>query len=83
MPSHGVARTAAWQLLEEDSPEADGHIKVRRPLSLVAFFTSYIFTGDHSKEDKILLVKIGEYIGFRVYHGSYSLWSPILLIVEI
>eukprot|EP00904_Undaria_pinnatifida_P007942 jgi/Undpi1/4278/HiC_scaffold_17.g07644.m1 len=27
MPSHGVARTAAWQLSGEDTPEADGHIK--------------------------------------------------------
>ena len=36
MPSHGVARTAAWQLSGEGSPEADGHIKVRRACSFFA-----------------------------------------------
>ena len=35
-------------------------------------------TGDHSKKDQTLLVKLGKYIGFCVYHRSYILWSTVL-----
>ena len=37
-----------------------------------------LFTGGHSKWDQILLVKIGQYIGFRVYLRSYLLWPPVI-----
>ena len=33
-------------------------------------------TGDHSKEDHILLDKRGKYIGVCVYRWSYILWPP-------
>ena len=37
-----------------------------------------ILAGDHSKYDHILLVKIGNYLGFCVYRRSwYLLWSPV------
>ena len=35
-------------------------------------------TGDHSKQDQILLVKTGEHIDFCVYRRSYSLWPPVI-----
>ena len=38
-----------------------------------------LFTGDHSEQDQILSVKMGEYVGFCVYHRSYLLWSPVAL----
>lgn len=28
MPSHGVARTATWELSGEQAPDVDGHVKV-------------------------------------------------------
>ena len=36
-------------------------------------------TGDHSKQDQILLVKKAEYIGFCVYRRSYLIWSRVLV----
>ena len=36
---------------------------------------------DHSKQDHILLVKIGKYIGFCVYRGSYLIWFPVVLML--
>ena len=36
-------------------------------------------TGAHSKLDQILLLKIGKYIGFSVYHRFYLLWPPIIV----
>ena len=30
-----------------------------------------VITGDHSKQDQILLVKIGKYVGLCVYRRSY------------
>ena len=36
-------------------------------------------TGDHSKQDQMLLVKIDKYIGFSVYCRSYLLWSPVIV----
>ena len=40
-----------------------------------------IIMGDHEKIDRILLVKIGKYTGFCVYHTrmSYFLWSPVIV----
>ena len=35
-------------------------------------------TGDHSKYDQILLVKIAKYIGYRRF---YLIWSPVILIL--
>lgn len=34
-------------------------------------------TGGPSKQDQIVLEKIENYIGFRVYRGIYLLWSPV------
>ena len=42
------------------------------------FTVGYSITGDHSKQDQILLVKIGKYIGFCLYRRSYLLWSPVI-----
>ena len=39
--------------------------------------TTFI-TGDHSKQDQILLVKIDKYIGFCVYRRSYLLSPPVI-----
>ena len=39
----------------------------------------HTITGDHSKQDEILLVKIAKYIGFRLYRRSYLIWSPVSL----
>ena len=33
----------------------------------------------HSKWDQLLLVNIGEYIGFCVYRRSCLLWSPVIV----
>ena len=35
-------------------------------------------TGGHSKQDQIMSVKIGKYIGGCVYRRSYLLWSPVI-----
>ena len=37
-------------------------------------------TGEHSKSDQILLVKLGKYLGFWVYRRSYLLWFPAIVI---
>ena len=36
-------------------------------------------TGGHSKEDRMLLVKIRKYIGVCVYRRSCLIWSPVLV----
>ena len=38
----------------------------------------FTITGDHSKWNQILLVKIGKYVGFSVYRRSYLLWFPVI-----
>ena len=42
------------------------------------FFRRRLFRGTIVNRTKILLVKIGKYIGFCVYRRSYSLWSPVI-----
>ena len=39
-------------------------------------------TGDCSKYDQILFVKVGRYIGFCVYRRSYLLWTSVLVTVN-
>ena len=46
------------------------HVKPSGKASRTAIASS---TGDHSKEDLILVVKIGKYTVFCVYHRSYLL----------
>ena len=51
----------------------------RRLVDLLPFFLAQrTITGDRSKQDQIWSVKIGKYIGFRVYRGSYLLWPPVM-----
>ena len=38
----------------------------------------HTITEGHSKQDQILLVKVGNHVGYCVYRRSYSLWSPVL-----
>ena len=40
--------------------------------------TVALFTGVHSNQDHIWLVKIGDYIGFYVDRRSWLLWSPVI-----
>ena len=39
----------------------------------------YCITGNHSKQDQTLLVKIAKYIGFCAYRRSYSIWFPLIV----
>ena len=36
-----------------------------------------LFTGVRSNQDLIWCVKIGVYVGFNVYGGSWLLWLPV------
>ena len=38
-------------------------------------------TGDHSKYDQILFLKIGKYIGFCMCRRSYLMWSPAIVTI--
>ena len=40
-------------------------------------FSSNITTGDHSKQDQILLVKIAKHIDVWVYRRS---WPPVIIV---
>ena len=54
------------------------------PPPTVACFVHILFTGDHSKQDRILIEKTGIMYSFFllcVYRRSYLLWSPVILII--
>ena len=60
------------------------HTQASRYLSYTYAFkrqkAEHTITGDHSKQDQILLVKIVKYTVFSVCLRSYLLWSPVILI---
>ena len=41
----------------------------------------FYYYGGHSKQDKMLFVKIGKHPNFCVYRRSYLLWPPVHRIV--
>ena len=61
-------------------PEAPPEGPSGGALSEAHVFTRFSFTitGDHSKEDHILRVKIATCIGFFVYRRSYLMWSSVI-----
>ena len=42
-------------------------------------YSSTTITGNHSKQDQILLVKIAKYVGFCVRRRSYLIWPPVIV----
>ena len=54
------------------------HAKTKWPI-IYLFSDDSIITEDDSKQDRILLVKIYEYIGFCVYRRSYLLGSRVIV----
>ena len=54
------------------------HVYIIRIIALsFSLLTTGYFTGVHSNQDHIWLVKIGDYIGFYVDRRSWLLWSPV------
>ena len=74
-PSRGTPRSSSGAIV-------DGHVVISIINSIninSTFVVHVVFTGDHSKQDQMLLVKIAKYIGFCLYRRSYFLWSPVIV----
>lgn len=65
------------------SRSGDELLGIRVGFSFILELEGSIVKEEHSKQDQILLVRIGNYVGFSVYHGSYLPWSPVLIVTGL
>ena len=70
-------------LLQEPLPPADTSCELGRPrgtacTQVARSSSAVLFTGGHSKQDQVLLVKIAEHTDFCLYRRPYLIGFPVL-----